>query len=216
MPDADKILLDKLTKLVAAERELQAKLAAIHAEVDALLAGKPGVGARIRAFQAAFVTAWQTRYHGEYLWTATRDVPHIKRLLQAFPDDELATRAASYIRNPDPFYLQRRHPFVVFASSINSHGGVVTVTSTEFICPHTPRHFARHECYIRSQLDAAREEEAHGAPTQLPGMERAHAAGPLQALRPGDSMGYDGPGEAAPLRGDRRQAPNGARRAPRH
>jgi hypothetical protein len=25
-----------------------------------------------------------------------------------------------------------------------------------FVCPHTPKHGGRHECYVRTQLDAAR------------------------------------------------------------
>ena len=31
----------------------------------------------------------------------------------------------------------------------------------EFVCPHTPKHTGRHECYIRTELDKAKAAGAH-------------------------------------------------------
>ena len=114
-----------LARLVEAARVLAEQQAAILRELDALAAGRPGIGHQIRAVQAGFDAVWCVRYAPGaekcYVWSHTKDGASIKRLLRTLTVDEVLARAARYLANDDAFYVRARHGFAVFVATINAH-----------------------------------------------------------------------------------------------
>lgn len=91
-------------------------------EVDTLNGGGAGIGAKMDAIAEGFSKAWESRYAEPYAWTQnTRDRPAMKRLLHELTVEEIVRRAWVYIADEDSFYVQRRHPFLIFVGSINRH-----------------------------------------------------------------------------------------------
>jgi hypothetical protein len=137
---------DYLKNLVAKLRELQEQADDVTEEIEKVLGGSVPLGKTLSALEGAFEQAWETRYKGRYVWLRARDRGHFKRLLKAMDADELRRRMAVYIKNGDPFYVQARHSFGLFVSSVNSHAShTVTAHEGSFEldapadCRHTPR-----------------------------------------------------------------------------
>lgn len=121
MADADKTRLARIGKLVEVLRDLQAKTYEVTEEMQRLLAGEAGIGDRLKQVETAWRAAWSSRYHGDYVFTFAKDRPQIKRLLKTFTAEDLQVRMLNYIRNDDRYFVERRHPFGLFVSTINQH-----------------------------------------------------------------------------------------------
>ncbi len=120
MADTDKTTLKKLGTLLEKLREVQAQTYDLAEEMQRLLAGEPGIGARLKVVEAGFSDLWEGRYHAPYVFNFLRDRPQIKRLLKSATPDAILDRALRYIKSNDPFYAEKRHPFGLFVSSWNS------------------------------------------------------------------------------------------------
>ena len=121
MADTDKATLKKIGVLIDTLRDLQAKTYDVTEEIQRLLAGDAGIGAKLKQVEQAWQLAWSSRYHADYVPNYTQDRAHIKRLLKTFTVAELQDRMIVYIKSQDPFYVSRRHPFAVFVASVNTH-----------------------------------------------------------------------------------------------
>jgi len=133
-----KVPVEKLKKLVATWRDLHGKASDVLDEIDALLGGGIGIGAKMRQLEIAWLTVWSSRYHGEYLFTPTKDRPQEKRLLKVFSPEELQVRMLNYIRNDDPFFVRNRHAFSLFVASVNQHGTPAAAPEVVAGCKHVP------------------------------------------------------------------------------
>lgn len=128
-----------LQDALRSEREkYREKEDAIHAELDALLGGEPGIGAMLKQIEAHYDELWRVRYSTPYVWNFARDVPQLKRLIKALGVEQLELRMGSYLKNSDPFYLKSKHSFAVFVASINSHA-VEPSRQRDEPCTHEPR-----------------------------------------------------------------------------
>ena len=137
------VLLKKLSGLVAAQKDLLEKLAALALEMDNLLGGSGGIAAQLRDFEEAWDLTWCRRYApGEqkrYVWNFARDRAHLKRLLPRLGSDELLRRAQVYLLSDDPFYLKNRHPFGLFIAGINSFAAAPQSSAQPVLgCSHEP------------------------------------------------------------------------------
>jgi len=112
-----------VAKLLEKAKELQEHQAAILEEIDAILGGRAGTAAKLKAIEKGFDERWCNRYakgqSGVYVWNYVRDRPHMKALLRKMDVDELLTRADRYLRSEDGFHVKNRHSFGLFVSSIN-------------------------------------------------------------------------------------------------
>ena len=143
----EKIPIEKIKGLLAKAFALHAQQHDILREVDALIGGGVGIGQMLKQAEHGFEDAWQSRYVGQrYVWAFVRDVPQLKRLLKAMSVEEIARRAAIFIRNDDGFFVRNRHSFGVFVSSINQHTDAALAPAGEIDlealpvpdCKHTP------------------------------------------------------------------------------
>lgn len=136
--------------LLVKAKELHAQLGELLVEQDELLGGGVGIGAKLRQFEIAWQAAWSSRYHGDYVFQYVKDRPAMKRLLKAFAPEDLHARIVNYIRSDDRFFLDRRHPFAVFVSTVNQHAPL-TASAEGFTlepvvdCRHSPRCTSDHE-----------------------------------------------------------------------
>lgn len=142
-PDAD--LKRKIVPLIEVARDLHEKLAAIIQEVDDILDGKASIGAKMKEVESAWRTAWSSRYQGEYVFDYAKDRPHMKRLLTKgrFTPADLQARMVGYITDSEKFYVERKHPFGLFVSSVNRWAPVNGTHRDEeeakpVGCQHTP------------------------------------------------------------------------------
>lgn len=114
-----------LLKLLDALRELDVKREAIYAEMDVLLKGGEGLGAKIARLKKAYAQAWETRYHSPYTFTNHAMVgAAFKRFLVAHGEAEIVARMFTYLKADDPFYVRARHPFEIFVKGFNSFVGL--------------------------------------------------------------------------------------------
>ncbi len=119
--DKDKAMIEKVTKLIAAQQDCFEKLTVIQSELQSILGGGVALGQRIKDIQHTFGDEWAKRYGQPYVWNYAKDVPNIKRLLRTLPADEIQKRVLVYLRNNEPFYTTNRHAFGLFVTSINTH-----------------------------------------------------------------------------------------------
>jgi hypothetical protein len=123
MAERQQVDAAKVVKLLEIAKDLYVKQGAILEEIDALVHGKAGIGAKLKALEEAYDGAWCERYargqRGVYVWNYREDRPQSKRLLARMSVEEIGRRALAYIRCEDPFYANKRHPFSLFIRSIN-------------------------------------------------------------------------------------------------
>lgn len=124
--DALKSKTELMVKLVTQMRVEHDRLGALIEEFDNLLAGKASTGELLKGLYATWSELWESRHRSKYAWAMERDAPNMKKLLKLLGVDELEAKMVSYIKNEDPYYAERRHPFGLFVSSINSHRGLAT------------------------------------------------------------------------------------------
>jgi hypothetical protein len=138
----------KIRQLIEVAREREAELGAVLREIEILINGGEGIGTLLKQAEAAFGLAWSTRYPGAYVWQYAKDRPHLKRLIGSLGIEELEARFGRYIRNGDPFFTSRRHPFGTFVATVNQHAGAGTAPAggdedleltAPADCQHDPR-----------------------------------------------------------------------------
>lgn len=142
----------KLLKLLDARQELSEKMAAIDAEMRALVTGDEGIGDKLKRLCRHYSEAWETRYGTPYVFAFAKDMPQWKRLLRSMSADEIDARILSFIKSDDKFYLQTRHAFGVFVKSINSLAGLPAPTFAAG-CAHEPRCADAAVCTNRKYLE---------------------------------------------------------------
>lgn len=136
-------LARKLAPLVALQRDLQEKLAALTQEMDDILGGKASIGAKLKDLEARWQTTWASRYVSQYVFDYVKDRAQLKRLLRSFSVEDLGERMVRYVSDNDAFYVRARHPFRLFVSTVNrwapepSDGGDRELAPVD--CRHTPR-----------------------------------------------------------------------------
>ena len=134
-----------LKKLLTKWQELYEQFGMILAEQDNLLGGGVEISTKLHQLEASWQTAWASRYHGEYVFAYLRDRPQWKKLLKSFTVEALQIRILGYIRDGDPFYVQRRHPLNLFILNVNKyapedHFGTFDLESPVTTdCKHLPR-----------------------------------------------------------------------------
>ena len=164
MADKEQVTLSKIAKLVAAQNELLDKFAAISDELDALLTGKAGIGATLTQLESYYSTVWESRYTGDYVWNFAKDRAHLKRLLRTLSVEQIQVRMLNYMKNDDPFYVNKRHPFGVFVAAVNSFAALgkpidgFDLGDAVGDCRHKPRcgNDAQHTRRKREELAAFR------------------------------------------------------------
>src|SRR5262245_2193958 len=133
----------KLQKLLETAETLQGQMTAVLEELRAVVGGDATIGEMVKIGERLFADEWHKRYGTFYLWKHVQDKPQMKRLIKALGIEELSVRIVRYIANDEAFVQQRRHPFGLFVSTINSYAH----QSTDFVltgtapadCRHTPR-----------------------------------------------------------------------------
>lgn len=162
--DEATLRIGKLQKLLPLAIELHEKLGATLREMEDLAGGGAGVAAKLKQVEFAWQTAWSARYHTDYVFNFARDRGHWKRLLHIhrFTPEDLQVRILNYIRNDDPFYAGKRHPFNIFVASINAHTGAADAPEeltleapTVSDCRHSPRCRSDQE-HTRKKLEEMR------------------------------------------------------------
>jgi hypothetical protein len=145
-----KATLAKVVKLLEVSKDLHSKQADCLEEIDNLLGGRASISEKLKLLEAAFDTAWCSRYapgaSGRYVWNYAQDRSNSKRLLKSIAPEDLAARALRYIRSDDPFFVKQRHPFSLFVRSVNQWTPEGTAPEDLDLdspvvgdCKHTPR-----------------------------------------------------------------------------
>lgn len=139
--------LATIVKLLEKGKELAELQAAVLEELDAIIGGRAGTAAKLKAIEKGFDEAWCSRYArgktGVYVWTHARDRGTMKALLRKMDVDEILARAARYIASEDGFYVRGRHPWGLFVSSVNqwtahAPGNGELELEPGFSCSHVP------------------------------------------------------------------------------
>lgn len=114
----------KLVKLLGVLRDLREKEQAVLDEINDLLGGGVGIGAKLKLLYTRFAEAWHFEYREPYVFNYTKDAPQMKRLIKAMSVEEIDARILSYVQNQDPFFTRSRHSFAMFVATINQHVGL--------------------------------------------------------------------------------------------
>lgn len=157
MATTEQARLEKCAKLLTAAKDLHDKMSDVLVEMDAILGGGVGIGAKLQQVEIAWQAAWSSRYHGDYVFQFQKDRPQWKRLLKTFTPADLQVRILGYIQDDDPFYVQRRHPLGIFWQAVNKYApvngsGFDLEAPTVADCHHQPR--------CRSDQDHTRKKQA--------------------------------------------------------
>ncbi len=120
-----------LLKLLAALRDLDEKRKAIYAEMDALLNGGDGIGAKLGRLKTYYSGVWQERYRTPYTFTNhAMTAATLKRFLVAHSEPEIAARMFAFLKNDERFYVNARHDFSLFAKAFNQCVGLPVAADT--------------------------------------------------------------------------------------
>ncbi|CAB4187316.1 hypothetical protein UFOVP1601_19 [uncultured Caudovirales phage] len=146
----------KLLRLLDARQELSEKMAAIDAEMRALVTGDEGIGDKLKRLNKFYSDAWSGRYGTPYVFNYAADSAQWKRLLKSMSVDELEARVWSFLLSEDKFYMQTRHAFGVFVKSINSLAGLPARGATAVVgCGHEPTCVDGAACTARKYAELA-------------------------------------------------------------
>lgn len=151
------VRLEKVTKLLAVAKELHDRHGDALAEMDAILGGGVGIGAKIQQVETAWQAAWSSRYHGDYVFQYQKDRPQWKRLLKSFTPEALQVRILGYIQDEDAFYVSRRHPLGLFWQAVNKYA---PVNGSGFDLEAPPVADCQHQPRCRSDQDHTRKKQA--------------------------------------------------------
>lgn len=119
----------KLAKLIAVLMELEAdyhqKRAAIHAEMNALISGDEGIGAKLTRIKSHWCEVWTERHKEKCDFDHRKHTGWLKaKLLAGFTEDEICCKMQSYVTTDDSYYVKARHPFALFMTGFNTWRGV--------------------------------------------------------------------------------------------
>lgn len=116
-----------VAKLLEQAIELHEKQQAVLDEIGAIVAGKPGIGAKMKQLEKTFAEAWGKRYaKGDakaYLFTHKEDGPNMRRIILAIGIEEACRRAVRFVASGNEFYTGARHPFRIYVRDINQLAG---------------------------------------------------------------------------------------------
>ena len=169
MADAEKKTLERIGKLHAKLRELQAQSFEVTEEIGRLLAGDIGIGDILKGLERDLSARWSTRYRTDYIWQYIKDRPNMKRLLKTLSPEEIRIRWAAYLRDDEDYVVKARHPFALFCSSINRYAEQGHATTLEDIfqapldCRHTPTCKTDQEHTRRRMSDMRTDKPVSGA-----------------------------------------------------
>lgn len=144
-------------KLLPALREEHEKIGALIEELEAVTGGAATIGEKIKELETHFATTWEWRYKEPYAWTDfARTRSQWKTLLRKLPMPVLVSRVTNYIHNNEPFYVDRKHPFGLFVSTINQHATAREheLSDTPTGCRHDPPCRDQFEHTKRRQVEA--------------------------------------------------------------
>lgn len=115
-------------KLLAAVERLRHDLARVEDQVgvvEALLAGELTPGQVAKGLIGDFVIAWGKAYKGQTYhvdnWPAA--MAKTKKLLKELSADEIRKRMALFVASRESFYVNARHPLMMFFAAVNKLGG---------------------------------------------------------------------------------------------
>jgi hypothetical protein len=205
MGDKSEVVPDpEVLKLYDELRTLQARMYTVTEELGRRLAGGERWATILKRLEAAFDTAWCSRYApGEtkkYQFHYVKDRPQWKRLYNRLGEPDLVERVGVFIRNNDQFFVHTtRHSFPSFVTSINQHVPPARHRIAEprvWECPHLPKCGSESHCGNVTTINAGRRqrgapllvEERDGQNTNDQGGRGAGAADP----RPTDDGGAQG------------------------
>lgn len=132
--------LAAMAKLIPHFREHYEKLGMLIDEYEAIAGGGPTIGEKLKILEQRFSDLWQARYGAPYSWNFAVTRGKWKTLLRKLSVDALNDRAANYMRNDEPFYAGKKHPFELFVATINQHvgPGENSVVQRPTGCKHDP------------------------------------------------------------------------------
>lgn len=113
--------IEKVRMLVCAWRVEHDKSTAILEELETILVGGVGIGDLLKHAENTFGLLWKGRYQSAYVWNYAKDRAQLKRLIKTLGPAEVDLRMARYIRNADPFFASKRHPFGLFVATVVQH-----------------------------------------------------------------------------------------------
>lgn len=141
-------------KALALIKEMRTLMAGFAEGLDALekfvSSDSASKGHAIKALLTAFDEQWEARYKRKYVRLekseGARDAKAAKKLLEEVERRDLWQRLLAFIKSNEPYYVEQRHPFWLFARDINKFGAAPspstsTTTHTPAVqdCRHTPR-----------------------------------------------------------------------------
>lgn len=121
-----KTQVTKIVKAMAEDwAEFQKRQDAGFRELENLLGGGIGIGAKMKHIEAEFAAAWAHRYVGEkYIFDYTVDRKQLKRLLgEGLAHEEIGRRAWVFLADEEQGLIRARHPFLWFLKGINRYAG---------------------------------------------------------------------------------------------
>lgn len=134
----DKALKAKLSHLMETISELREKEDAVLEEMLSLVSTGEGIGDKLKRLREAFEEAWFKRYGKPYIWNFAIDMKKAKELLRTLGLQELCDRARTYLSDNDPFILERRHPWFLFARNVNAYAKQALPLGIVLGCEHEP------------------------------------------------------------------------------
>jgi hypothetical protein len=140
----------KIVKILEVAKEKHDQMGDLIDELDELLGGGVGIGAKLKRLYDAFSAAWADRYaRGDaraYVWNFKVDGPNAKRMVKAMGVDEVVARIPRFMRDDYEALVRARHPFGWFTRQINSYAAPSTEPAADLEleaqaaidCRHTP------------------------------------------------------------------------------
>lgn len=116
--------LAAMAKMVPLMREHHEKLGALIEEFEAVTGGGPTIGEKLKHLEDYWSELWAWRHGEPYVWPSeeyAKSRGQWKTLLKKLTIEALKRRIANYIRNNEPFFADKKHPFGLFVATINQH-----------------------------------------------------------------------------------------------
>lgn len=134
----DGVNVPAMQKIIALLKSRHDEDGALIEELERLAGGGRGIGEIMKDSYAHWIALWP---HGTYVFKFDKDAPQMKRLIRQLGGTELQARMLRYLKDQDPFYVEKKHPFQMFVSTINKWAGSTDATAlgpTPVGCTHTP------------------------------------------------------------------------------
>jgi hypothetical protein len=152
--------LERAAGLLDALADQHAKTGELLEDLTKIVAGETTIGKIMRRVSDHYLDVWEQRYHSKYVWQGAKDSAKLKRLLKILDVEDLEARIVAFLKDNDAFYVQTRHPFVLFAANVNRYA---TARPTEVLdpnwwkdCHHEPQCDTRVRHSVRLACDEER------------------------------------------------------------